>query len=74
MLWGCTFWKAIWVRLYSEIFTERRPVKMLVEELPKPAELLDTLSREVPAQVPVVGGPELMLLGLIFCSSAWSSR
>ena len=38
---------------------------MLVGELPKPAELLDTLSRS-PAQAPIVGGPELTLLGLIF--------
>ena len=39
------FWQAIRVWPHSEIFTGRRPVKMLVGELPKPAELLDTLSR-----------------------------
>ena len=37
------FWQAIRVWPHSEIFTGRRPVKMLVGELPKPAELLDTL-------------------------------
>ena len=39
------FWQAIPVWPHSEIFTGQRPVKMLVGELPKPAELLDTLSR-----------------------------
>ena len=39
------FWQAIRVWPHSEIFTGRRPVKMLVVELPKPAERLDTLSR-----------------------------
>ena len=39
------FWQAIRVWPHSEIFTGRRPVKMLVGELPKPAGLLDTLSR-----------------------------
>ena len=37
------FWQAIRVWPHSEIFTGRRPVKMLVGEFPKPAELLDTL-------------------------------
>ena len=37
------FWQAIRVWPHSEIFTGRRPVKMLVGDLPKPAELLDTL-------------------------------
>ena len=36
--------QAIRVWPHSEIFTGRRPVKMLVGEIPKPAELLDTLS------------------------------
>ena len=39
------FWQAIRVWPHSEIFTGRRPVKMLVGELPKPAELLDKVSR-----------------------------
>ena len=39
------FWQAIRVWPHSEIFTGRRPVKMLVGELPKPAVLRDKLSQ-----------------------------
>ena len=58
---ACTFWQAIRVWPHSEIFIGRRPVKMLVGELPKPAGLLDKVSRS-----PIVCGPLLSLLGLIF--------
>ena len=39
------FWQAIRVWPHSEIFAGRRPAKMLVGELPKPAGLRDKLSQ-----------------------------
>ena len=45
MFGDCTFRQAIRVWPHSEIFTGRRPVKMLVGELPKPAGLWDKLSQ-----------------------------
>lgn len=61
---GCAFWQhRVWP--HSEIFTGRRPVKLLLGSSPNPLNFW-TLCPEVPAQAPVVGGPELTLLGLIF--------
>lgn len=57
------FWQAIRVWPHSEIFTGRRPVKMLVGELPKPAVLRDKLSQSPGAlhrslrPVTIVPGP-----------------
>ena len=45
MLRRCAFWQAIRVWPHSEIFAGRRPAKMLVGELPKPAGLRDKLSQ-----------------------------
>ena len=42
---ACTFWQAIRVWPHSEIFAGRRPAKMLVGELPKPAAHRDKLSQ-----------------------------
>ena len=42
---GAAKWQAIRVWPHSEIFAGRRPAKMLVGELPKPAELRDKLSQ-----------------------------
>ena len=42
---GAAKWQAIRVWPHSEIFAGRRPAKMLVGELPKPAGLRDKLSQ-----------------------------
>ena len=57
--------QAIRVWPHSEIFTGRRPVKMLVGELPKPAGLRDKLSQS-PGASACWMRPGLTLLGLIF--------
>ena len=60
---GCAFWQAIRVWPHSEIFAGRRPAKMLVGELPKPAVLRDKLSQSPGAlhrslrPVTIVPGP-----------------
>ena len=62
---ACTKRQAIRVWPHSEIFTGRRPVKMLVGELPKPAGLRDKLSQS-PGASACWMRPRLTLLGLIF--------
>ena len=44
---ACAFRQAIRVWPHSEIFTGRRPVKMLVGELPKPAQTRRTSGQSV---------------------------
>ena len=56
---ACAFRQAIRVWPHSEIFAGRRPAKMLVGELPKPAGLLDKVSRSPCCQRPgaIAPGP-----------------
>ena len=62
---ACTKRQAIRVWPHSEIFAGRRPAKMLVGELPKPAGLRDKLSQS-PGASACWMRPGLTLLGLIF--------